>query len=111
MDERDVKARREQMLKECLSEHQTFETTLRAEDGWKLRIGFVKNIEDGYLEMCEDPLITEEEMLEYHYNFRTVYRLFGMPVIGDYINTNTGIGKIVERTFDVDRKLVEICIL
>lgn len=109
MDERDLITRHEQMLKECLPQHSTFETHLMTEAGWKLRVEYVKEIDGGF-ESIPDPYITQEQMLEVHSCIRTVTRLFGLPQIGDFIDAGGDLQKVVERTFDENKKIITITV-
>lgn len=109
MDERNVITASKQEFEGYLKDHYNYETVLRIEDGWKLKFEFVKG-KSGEWEQQPDYWIKECDLLEYHKAFSNLYRLFGMPLIGDFISTDTEIVKIVERTFDVQRKLVIITV-
>lgn len=109
MDQRDVAARRKQQLEECLENHSQYSTSLMTEVQWKLQVEFVKKTDDVW-ETIEDPYITEEQMLDFHSNIRTVMRLFGLPQIGDFVHGGGELSRVVERTFDVDKKIVTITV-
>lgn len=90
-----------------LLKHYQFESFLMTETGWKLKVEFVKKEEDCWVNV-EDPYIKLDQMIDVHANIRTITRLFGLPNVGDYIHGGDDLSKVVERTFDVDDKIVTI---
>lgn len=96
-------------MSDFLKDHRNFSTSILVKDGleWILKIDFVKII-DGEIEPINDHFITLVDMVILHGSISYVTSVFGLPKVGDYIETDNAFSKVIERTFNAKKRIITL---
>jgi hypothetical protein len=96
-------------MSDFLEKHRDFKTSILVKDGleWQLNVELLRYL-DGDIEIINDPFISMVDMICLHGSITYITSVFGLPKVGDFIETDKAMNKVIERTFDAKKRIITL---